>query len=329
MTTATTPPVDPIALTRPFAKANWRLATVQLISTLIPYGLLWVLAAWALRINFLLALLMCLFAAGFYVRIFILFHDCGHGSFTPNQRFNQGLGFWLGVLFFVPYRHWTDEHAHHHATAGNLDRRGRGDVWMMTLAEYQAASPWLRRGYRLYRSPVLMFLADMILGFVVLFRLPQTGKTPAAQGGIVATNMALIGLWGLLSLWIGWSTVLIVQGSIFVIGASMGVFLFFVQHMFEGTYWVRDHDWEFRRAAMEGASFFDLPDILHFFTGNIGYHHVHHLNPKVPNYHLRAVHRSHPIFLTVNTLGLREALSTFQLKLWDETTGKFCSFLEG
>jgi omega-6 fatty acid desaturase (delta-12 desaturase) len=195
----------------------------------------------------------------------------------------------------------------------------------MTLVEYQEASPWLRWGYRLYRSPLLMFLTDMILGFVVLFRLPQTGKTPAAQRGILATNMALVALWGMLSLGLGWSTVLIVQASIFMIGASMGVFLFFVQHMFEGTYWVRDHDWDFRRAAMEGASFFDLPGILHFFTGNIGYHHVHHLNPKVPNYHLRTVHHSHPIFSTAKTLSLKEALSTFQLKLWDEQAGRFCS----
>ena len=320
--------VDPIALIRPFAQSDWQLAVIQLVNTLIPYGLLWVLAAWTLKVSLLLTLLICMIAAGFYVRIFILFHDCGHGSFTPSKRFNESLGFVLGVLFFVPYRLWTDEHALHHATAGNLDRRGRGDVWMMTLAEYQAASPWLQRGYRLYRSPLIMFLADMILGFVVLFRLPQTGKTPAAQQGIVATNVALVCLWGLLSLWVGLPTILIVQGSIFVVGASIGVFLFFVQHMFEGTYWVRDHEWDFRRAAMEGSSFFDLPRILHFFTGNIGYHHIHHLNPKVPNYRLRAAHNSHPIFSTAKALRLGEALSTFQLKLWDEQTGKFCSFSE-
>ncbi|VEP15757.1 Fatty acid desaturase [Hyella patelloides LEGE 07179] len=320
--------INPVFLTLPFAKSDWRLALFQLINTLVPYTALWALAAWEIRVNIFLTILTSIIASGFYIRIFIIFHDCGHGSFSPSKYFNNLLGFILGMLFFVPYRHWTYEHALHHSTSGNLDHRGRGDVWTMTLSEYHAASLWLQQGYRLYRSPITMILADMVLGFIILFRLPQTGKTPDSRWSIFVTNIALVIFWGSLVLWLGIVKVVIVQGTIFVVGSSVGIFLFFVQHTFEGVYWARDEEWDFHRSAMEGTSFFNLPRILHFFTGHIGYHHIHHLNPKVPNYHLRNAHLSHPIFLIAKYLTIKESFRTFYFKLWNEKEACLCSFPE-
>ncbi|KAB2964782.1 MAG: fatty acid desaturase [Thermoanaerobaculia bacterium] len=302
----------------------------QLVNTLIPYFLGWALMAWNVRAggSYLLTLGLGVVTAGLYVRLFIIQHDCGHGSFFANRKLDHVVGAFLGVLTLFPYGYWKKTHAIHHATAGNLDRREFGDVVTLTVREYEAL-PWHRRfGYRLYRSaPVLLFIGpsyQFILKHRFPFDIPFAWKKEWAS---VLWNNLFLGLagWGLVS-WLGWRTLLLVELPILVIAGAVGVWLFYVQHQFEEVYWDRQENWDPDKAALEGSSFYDLPKLLHWFTGNIGYHHIHHLAAKIPNYRLRECFESSALLQQAPRLTFIESLRCARLKLFDEERRRLIPF---
>jgi omega-6 fatty acid desaturase (delta-12 desaturase) len=271
----------------------------------------------SLRYGYWLTLLLAFPAAGFMVRMFIIFHDCCHGSFFKSRQANAIVGNIMGVLTLTPYDHWKHSHAVHHATAGDLDRRGTGDVLTLTLKEYLEL-PWYRKvGYRIMRNPLILFTIGSLLVFVIGHRFysPKSGKREKAS--VLWTNLALAGVVVLLCWLVGWQAFLQVELPILFIACSAGVWLFYVQHNFDQTYWERHEKWEFFKAGMEGSSFYKLPAVLNWFTGNIGFHHIHHLGPRIPNYKLPVAHRENPIF-HVRPLTIARSLKSLRYRLWDE-----------
>jgi acyl-lipid omega-6 desaturase (Delta-12 desaturase) len=300
----------------------------DLATSVLPYLALSVLMYLALDVSYLLVLALAIPAAGFLVRTFIVFHDCAHGSFLPLKRANAWLGAGLGVLLFQSFASWRHSHAVHHATAGDLDRRGVGDVLTLTVAEYRA-STWQRRlGYRLFRNPLVMFGLGPIYGMVIYPRLFSRSTRPRIRRGIIATNLALAALVGALCLLVGWREYLLVQGPIMLLAGAAGVWLFYVQHQFEDTYWQNGGEWSYADAALRGSSYLKLPKVLQFFTGNIGLHHVHHLSTRIPNYNLQRAHDENPVFHGVPTLSLWDGLRAVRLKLWDEDSGRLLTFAQ-
>jgi omega-6 fatty acid desaturase (delta-12 desaturase) len=282
----------------------------------------------SLRVSIPLALVLAIPAAGFLIRTFIIFHDCSHGSFFRSRRANETLGAVLGVLVWLPFRRWRHEHAVHHATAGDLDRRGVGDVWTLTTAEY-AAGPWRRRlGYRLFRNPFVMFGLGWVLVLVLKPRVVARSAHPRIRRSVLGTNLALAGLTAGLCLAIGWRDYLLLQVPTLVITGSVGIWLFYVQHQFEHAYWQSNDDWSFDDAALMGSSYLKLPRVLQFFTGNIGLHHVHHLSARIPNYNLQPAHDAAAKLQAVPTLSLLDGLRTTRLKLWDEERMRLVTFRE-
>lgn len=297
----------------------WR-SIWQIINTLIPYFALFYLSMRSLEISFWLTLPLSVLTAGFMVRTFIIFHDCGHGSFFKSRRANQWLGRLTGFLVFTPYQRWTHDHALHHATAGNLDRRGKGDVYTMTVKEYLEAPWWKKFGYRVMRQPVFMFLFGSLIVFIFAQRFPPS-KGKREQASVWWTNLALAVWVTLMSFLFGWKAYLVVQLLVIFFGASVGIWLFYVQHNFEDTYWERHDKWDFLKAGLHGSSFYKLPAVLQWFTGNIGYHHIHHLSPKIPNYKLPKAFKENPIF-HVEPLTLWSSFRSLTLRLYDEKTRK-------
>jgi len=297
----------------------------QLVNTLLPYVGLWVLMVWSLRISYWLTLALVIPAAGLLVRVFIFFHDCGHGSFFKSSHANHWVGSILGVLVFTPYFFWRQSHAIHHATAANLDKRGVGDVWTMTVEEYKATSPWVRFTYRVYRNPLIMFIFGPLIVFVFAQRLPSRKYKKRERNSIHWTNLALVVLFALMSWAIGLKNFILIQIPVIWLAAAAGVWLFYVQHQFEGVYWERAKDWDFVKAGLEGSSFYQLPKVLQWFTGNIGFHHIHHLSPKIPNYLLEKCHLENPIF-QVKPLKLVGSLKSLNFRLWDESNRRLVSF---
>lgn len=297
----------------------WR-SIWQLINTLIPYAVLFYLSMRSLEVSFWLTLPLSILTAGFMVRTFIIFHDCGHGSFFKSRKANKWIGRITGFLVFTPYQRWTHDHAIHHATAGNLDRRGKGDVYTMTVQEYLDAPWWKKLGYRVMRQPVFMFIFGSLIVFVMTQRIPP-GKGKREITSVWTTNLALAVWVTLMSFLFGWEAYLIVQLLVIFFGASVGIWLFYVQHNFEGTYWERHDKWDFFKASVEGSSFYKLPAVLQWFTGNIGYHHIHHLSPKIPNYKLSKAFKENPIF-HVEPLTLLSSFKSLTLRLYDEKTRK-------
>lgn len=316
---------DTASETQPWkqAVAAWqkpvlRSSIWQIVNTLIPYFGLWGLMIWTLDISYWLTLAIAFIASGFLARMFMIFHDCGHGSFFKSQRANHFLGFITGVLTFTPYHQWRHKHALHHATSGNLDRRGSGDIWTLTLREYVEASRWKRTAYRLFRNPlVLFFLAPLYL-FLIHQRFPSPGIGARERRGVHWTNAALLAIVVLTSLTIGIKAYLLVQLSVMMISGTLGLWLFYVQHQFDGVYWERREDWDFTRAALNGSSYYRLPRFLQWFTGNIGFHHIHHLSPAIPNYNLEKCHRRSPVFQEVKTVTLWSSMKSISFRLWDE-----------
>jgi acyl-lipid omega-6 desaturase (Delta-12 desaturase) len=298
------------------------------VNTFIPYVALWALMAYTINAHYpyWITLILALIAAGFLVRIFIIFHDCGHQSFFASRRANIILGYLSGILTFTPFDAWTHSHGVHHATAANLDRRGTGDVWTMTVGEYLAA-PWKKRlAYRLFRNPFIMFVLGPIGVFILAQRVAKKGASRRDILSVIITDLALLAMIATLGLTIGFKTFGLVQLPITIIGGGLGIWLFYVQHQFEGVYWARQKTWNRIRAALEGSSFYKLPKILQWFTGNIGYHHVHHIRPRIPNYNLQLAHDKVAAFQTVRPITLRKSLKSLRMNLWDEAQQKMVSF---
>ena len=298
----------------------------QIINSLGPYILLWIAMYYSLQVSYLLTLGLSFVAAGFLVRIFIIFHDCGHGSFFRSAKANRIVGTILGSLVFTPYDYWHEEHAIHHRTVGNLDKRGNGDVWTLTTAEYAGLSRWNKFIYRLYRHPVLLFgIAPFIL-FVIWFRFPRRDMGKPERRSIYVTDLILLLLCSALVLAMGWKAFLMIQVPVIYIATVAGVWLFYLQHQFEEVIWTRQEHWEYKKIAMEGSSYLKFPRLLQWFSGNIGYHHIHHLSPKIPNYNLERCHRENLMFRDIKPVTFVPSLRTLSLRLWHEQAGKLISF---
>jgi acyl-lipid omega-6 desaturase (Delta-12 desaturase) len=312
----------------PYARPRLGRSLLDIATSLVPYLALSVLMYLALDVSYLVVLALAIPAAGFLLRTYIVFHDCAHGAFLPSKRANSWLGVALGLVVYQPFLSWRHSHAVHHATAGDLDRRGVGDVLTLTVAEYQASS-WRRRlGYRLFRNPLVMFGLGPIYALVLQPRLVSRSARPRIRRSVLATNVVLTALVGALCWLVGWREFLLVQTPTALLAGSAGVWLFYVQHQFEDTYWQSAGDWSYADAALQGSSYLKLPSVLRFFTGNIGLHHVHHLNARIPNYNLQRAHDRNPIFHEVPTLSLWDGLRAVRLKLWDEGRRRLVTFAE-
>ncbi|ERI11773.1 fatty acid desaturase [Aneurinibacillus aneurinilyticus] len=312
----------------PYEKPNIKSSAWQLINTLVPFFMLWFLAYESLSISYILAFGLSTIAAGFLVRIFIIFHDCCHQSFFKNQLANKIIGTITGILTLCPYEQWRRSHSIHHATSSNLNKRGTGDVWVLTVEEYVSAPLWLRFAYRMYRNPFVMFGLGPIYIFLISYRFNVKGARLNERVNTYITNLSIVGLAGLLCWTIGWKSFLMIQGPIFFVSGSLGIWLFYVQHQFENSYFEKEEEWDYVKAALEGSSFYKLPKLLQWITGNIGFHHVHHLSPRVPNYYLEEVHNSHLSLQNVQTITIASSLRSLRFRLWDEQNKKFVGFKE-
>ena len=304
-----------------------RPALRDLGTSVVPYLTLIVVMFFALRYSFLVVLVLAIPAAGFLIRTFIVFHDCAHGSFVRSKRANARLGAALGVLLYMPFAWWRHKHAVHHATTGDLNRRGVGDIRTLTVSEYRGRTRWGRIGYRLFRNPLVMFGLGPLWVVLIGPRLVTPGMNRKLRRSVVGTDLALALIIGGLCWLVGWRQFLLVQAPPLLLTGAVGIWLFYVQHQFEDTYWQTSDAWSFDAAAIEGSSHLDLPRILHFFTGNIGFHHIHHLSVRIPNYNLRAAHETGALEATT-TLSLRDAIHASRLKLWDEEQHRLVSFRE-
>lgn len=305
----------------------WR-AVMQLVDTLGLYALLWYLTWRSLTVSYWLALGMAILAGGVLVRVFIIFHDCGHGSFFRSQRANDIVGFIAGVLTFTPYYHWRWEHAIHHASAGNLDKRGTGDVWTMTVQEYIAATRWTRFRYRLARNPFVLFLIAPLLLFIVLQRFPSRDANPRERHSVYWMDLAILVMVAGMSALIGFKAYLLVQLTVMAVASGAGIWMFYVQHQFEDVHWERGEEWDFTVAALRGSSYYKLPKILQWFTGNIGFHHIHHLSARIPNYNLERCHRELLLAQDVKPITLLSSLKSLSLRLWDEESKQLVGYRE-
>jgi omega-6 fatty acid desaturase (delta-12 desaturase) len=312
----------------PYAVPDLRRALLDLATSVVPYVVLSAAMYASLDVSYWLTLAIAVPAAGFLLRTFILFHDCTHGGFVPTRRANTWLGVALGLVVFSPFHAWRYNHAVHHGTAGDLDRRGTGDLHTLTVAEYNAASRGGRLAYRLFRNPLVMFGIGPIYSLLIQPRLVSRSARPRIRRSVIGTNVAVAVMVGGLCWAMGWREYLLVQAPTVVLGGAAGVFLFYVQHQFEDTYWQRPGDWTFADAALRGSSHLVLPQPLQFFTGNIGLHHVHHLNARIPNYNLQRAHDENAVFHSVPELSLADALRAPRLKLWDEERGRLVTFAE-
>ncbi len=319
------------AAVAPFEAPSMALGLYQIATSLGLYLVTVGLMYWSLRISYLLTLLLAVPAGALLVRMFIVQHDCGHGSFFAWKRGNNILGAICGVLTLAPYAHWARQHAGHHANWNNLDRRESGsDIYSacLTVDEYRARTPWQRFLYRLPRHPLIAHVVFPPLVFLALYR--TAFDTPKhwmrERRSVWATNLAIVAIWGALAFKFGIIAVLMVQLPIVILSSIIGVWLFSVQHRFESARWMRRDEWNFADAALEGSSYLVLPRILHWLTGNIGFHHIHHLSPRIPNYRLVACHHSNAILRPEAPLSLSRAFGAGRLALWDEAQKKLVRF---
>ncbi|MFD1676544.1 fatty acid desaturase [Alicyclobacillus fodiniaquatilis] len=310
----------------PFQKANTRKSIWQLTNTVVPFLGLWVLAYFSFSISLWITIPLAVLASGFFIRIFIIFHDCCHHSFFKSRKANEMVGIITGILTFFPYHQWKYEHSVHHATSSDLARRGTGDMWMVTVNEYAEMAPLWRIIYRLYRNPIVMFGFGPIHLFLNQYRLNRKGAGKKERLNTHVTNFTLAVILTGLCFILGWKSVLFVEGPILYVAGVVGIWLFYVQHQFENTYFEESEKWDYVRAALHGSSFYKLPRILQWMTGNIGFHHIHHLGPRIPNYNLQRVHEGNPSFQNAPTIGLQTSLRSLRYRLWDEQQNKFVGF---
>lgn len=305
------------------ARSWWQIA-----NTFIPYVILWILMVISLSYSYWITLLLSLPAAGLVIRLFIIFHDCGHGAFFKSQRMADAVGYVLGVLSFTPYDRWHHAHLIHHQTAGNLDKRGIGDVWTLTVNEYKALPPKKRLMYRIYRNPLVMFGLGAALMFFFNNRFTRKSFTPKEKKSVYLTNLGILVLATTLCLTIGWKAYLMIQIPVMYFASVAGVYMFYVQHQFDDVHWSEDKDWDFKTVALEGSSFFKLPKVLQWFTGNIGFHHIHHLSFKIPNYYLEKCHKESSVLGNVKPITFFKSFRTLRLRLWNEESRKLVGFRE-
>ncbi len=319
---------NPFGLTRAYARASRASSLWQLCNTLLLYVLAIALMFASVDVHYAITLLLSLVASVAYLRLFMIGHDCSHESFMPRAWQNRLIGILVGVLTNTPFRYWARQHALHHRGNGNLDQRGDGDVWLMTVAEYEAAPRLVRFGYRVFRNPVFLFGIAAPLHFVLLQRVPlgHQAKTVGGWASTLGTNLGIALYYGALIAAFGWKAFLLVYVPVVYLSSLFSVWLFYVQHQFPGAYFRRDDEWRYQDAAVQGSSFYDLPRLLHWASANIGFHHIHHLNPNVSNYRLPQIHATHPEFQQATRLGLAASLRTARLALWSEEERQLLSF---
>ena len=312
----------------PFAKSDKKKSIIQLVNTIPPLFIVWFLAYQSLSVSIWLMLPFAIIAAGFVIRTFIIFHDCTHGSFFKNRKANDIVGTFTGVLTLFAYSKWKREHAIHHASSSNLDKRGVGDICVMTVAEYVEASKWTRFAYRLYRNPLVMFGFGPLFLVLISSRFNRKDAKKKERNNTYLTNAILVVLYTLMILLIGWQAFVIVQGTIMFVAGALGIWLFYIQHTFEDSYFEEESEWDYVKAAVDGSSYYKLPKVLQWATGNIGFHHVHHLSPRVPNYNLEVAHESVPPLHNATTITIKTSLASLRYKLYDPKKKGFVSFGE-
>ncbi|MBL8267916.1 fatty acid desaturase [Steroidobacter sp.] len=300
--------------------ASTKRALWQLANTLVPYLLLWIAMYWTLQVSLWLTGLLAILSGTLLVRIFIIFHDCTHGSYFRSRRANDIVGRIAGALTFSPYQHWRWEHAIHHGSAGNLDRRGTGDIWTMTVQEYLSAPRPRRLQYRMTRNPLVLFVLAPLFVFVIKQRFASANAPRRQRHSVWWLNLTLLISTTLLSSIFGLLPYLLIQAIVITVAGSAGLWFFYVQHQFQGVYWERDDQWDYTAAALRGSSYYKLPKVLQWISGNIGFHHIHHLSPRIPNYNLQRCHDSDPRFAEVTSLSLWSSLKSLQFRFWDEQT---------
>ncbi|MFJ7732786.1 fatty acid desaturase [Lysinibacillus sp. NPDC097231] len=310
----------------PFAKSDTAKSIFQMVNTIVPLIALWVAGYMLVDVSPWLTAGLSVISAGFVVRTFIIFHDCTHGSFFKSKKANDWVGLFTGVLTSFPYEKWKREHTIHHATSSNLDKRGIGDIDMMTVEEYLQASKGQRLWYRFYRNPFVMFGLGPLFMVLILNRFNRKDAKQKERFNTHLTNLIIGGICVALIYFMGWQAFLLVQGVTLFIAGSLGIWLFYIQHTYEDSYFEHDSEWDYVKAAVEGSSYYKLPKLLQWATGNIGFHHVHHLAPRVPNYNLEKAHDEIPPLHNATTITLRTSLESLRYKLYDEEQGKFVSF---
>lgn len=313
---------------REFQQPSLRRAVWQLVNTLVPFALLWAAMYWSLAHSLWITAGLAALAGLFLVRIFIIFHDCGHGSFFKSRRANDIVGMITGALVLTPYYHWRWEHSVHHSSAGSLDRRGTGDIWVLTVEEYLSSSRWRRLAYRLSRNGAVLFGLAPIYMLMIHQRFARSDAGPRERWSVVRMNLALLAIAVGLSAIYGVAAYALIQLIIVMVGGGVGVWMFYVQHQFEDVYWERDGEWDFTAAALQGSSFYKLPPVLQWFSGNIGFHHIHHLSSRIPNYNLERCHHSDPLFQSVKPITLRSSFRSLHVHLWDESRGRLVGYAE-
>ncbi len=311
---------------KPFEQHQMKSSIFQLINTLVPFFLLWFLAYKSLAISPFLTVAIATIASGFVIRIFIIFHDCTHYSFFKNNKLNRGVGTVLGIITLFPFSKWQREHSIHHATSSNLDKRGTGDVWVMTVDEYVEATPLMRLVYRVYRHPIVLFGFGPFYLYLVANRMNRKDARRKERINTYLTNAAIVIIYAGLIYLVGINAFLLIQGPILFIAGSLGIWLFYVQHQFEDSYFEEESKWSFVKAAIDGSSYYKLPAVLQWVTGNIGYHHVHHLSPNVPNYRLAEAHENTPPLHQATTITLKTSLKSINFRLFDEKKKDFVTF---
>jgi omega-6 fatty acid desaturase (delta-12 desaturase) len=320
------------------AKSSWQRAMAkyqnpdlrrslwQVVNTFTPYFILLYLMHVSLAYSYWLTLALALPAGGLLTRTFIIFHDCGHGSFFKSQRANNILGTICGLLVFTPYYQWRFEHAIHHATSGDLDRRGTGDIYTLTVREYLQLSRWGRFNYRLYRNPLVLLGVGPWFTFLISQRFTNSISRKRERFSVYFSNIFILALLVIMEALIGVKAYLMIQLPVAFVAGLGGIWMFYIQHQFEGTYWERHGEWDYATAALRGSSYFKLPKVLQWFTGNIGLHHIHHLSSRIPNYALQQCHDENPVFQEVTTITLWSSIKSLRLNLWDEEQGQLVSF---
>jgi omega-6 fatty acid desaturase (delta-12 desaturase) len=309
-----------------YNQPDLRKSIWQITNTLLPYLVLWYLMVQSLQVSYWITLLLAVIASGFLIRLFIIFHDCGHGSFFKSKRANNIVGMIFGILSFTPYNKWHNQHFEHHATTVNLDKRGLGDVWTMTLDEFRNSPKWKRLVYRAFRNPFLMFTIGPLFMILVQNRFSKKTMDRKARRNVYFTNIVVLIMATGMSLLIGLKAYLLIQIPVLFISHMIGLWLFYIQHQFEDVSWNRNNNWDYKTAAIEGSSFLKLPAVLQWFTGNIGFHHLHHLSPRIPNYNLEKCHNENDLFRRVKPVTLFSTFKALNLSLWDEANRQLVRF---